>query len=65
MVLGKRERLKTFTETEMRQKLAKDILNGSADMQTDNHGQIIVYAQVFRWRDGTIREGIDPIWEET
>lgn len=57
--------MKTFTETEMRQKLAKDILNGSADMQTDNHGQIIVYAQVFRWRDGTIREGIDPIWEET
>lgn len=56
--------MKKFTEAEFRKALADDILNGTADEQTDNHGQVIVYACMFRWNDGTIRDEADPTWED-
>lgn len=51
-----------MSEQEMRLKLARDILDGRADMQTDNSGQVIVYGQVFRHTDGTVHPFPDPNW---
>lgn len=45
-----------------REELAEDILQGKADEQTDNTGQIIIYTQRWEWLDGTIRDEPDPSW---
>ena len=39
----------TYTDAEWRAKVAAAILDGSADVQTDNVGQLVVYTGLFEW----------------
>lgn len=45
------------------QSIITDLQNGSADVQTDNHGQVIIYSCLFQQADDSYEEYEDPDWE--
>lgn len=52
--------LKTYDDNE-----AFQYISDNLDMsETDNDGQILIYTNLFRWNDGTIRNQPDPSWED-
>ena len=53
-----------MTNAEFVQRVIKSLQDGSADIQTDNSGQLIVYSQLFEHNDGTIHETVDPHYND-
>lgn len=53
-----------MTKEEFIQQLVVELQNGTADLQTDNYGQVIIYTGVFKQADGGLSEGPDPNFEE-
>jgi hypothetical protein len=54
--------MRTYTE-----EAVQELTNppGSSFIQeTDNIGQIVIYTNLFRWNDGTIRDQPDPTWDD-
>jgi hypothetical protein len=41
-------------------RIISDLHNGSADIQYDNQGQLIVYSNLFVQVDGSVEESEDP-----
>ncbi len=33
-------------------------------VETDNHGQLVIYTNWFLWKDGTVRDTRDPNWTD-
>lgn len=49
--------MKTYTEKEFQCHLGQQIDDGNLDTsETDNDGQIIIYTNMYRWSDDTIRD---------
>lgn len=53
-----------MTYQEFIQSVITDLQNGSADIQTDNQGQYIVYTNLFKQTDESVEEHPDPEWED-
>ena len=52
--------MKTYTDDEVLSLLHMDL-----DLsETDNQGQIIIYTNLFRWQDGSIRDTPDPTYSD-
>jgi hypothetical protein len=49
-----------MTREQAIQGIITDLLNGSADIQTDNQGQLIVYSNLFVQADESVEEYPDP-----
>ena len=53
-----------MTREEAIQHIITDLQNGSADVQLDNQGQLIVYSNLFVQSDDTVEEYQDPDFED-
>ena len=53
--------MKIYTDEELEANLKAFPLDLS---YTDNCGQIIIYTNLYRWNDQTIRDEPDPSWED-
>lgn len=51
-------------QSEFDRQVIESIVDGSADMQTDNEGQILIYTGMYRQKDGTISDSPDPSYDE-
>jgi hypothetical protein len=51
--------MKIYTDEELEVNMKAFPLDFS---QTDNEGQIIIYTNLFRWNDDSIRDEPDPTW---
>ena len=61
--------MRTYTDEEWRREIANRILAGSADVQTDNQGQLVIYTSMFEWRTEIpgaydIKDEPDPNYDE-
>lgn len=54
----------TLTEDAFGNALLESIRQGRINSETDNHGQIVLYTNWFRWMDGTIRNQKDPEYND-
>jgi hypothetical protein len=51
--------MKIYTDAELEAAIKSFPLDLS---ETDNLGQIIIYTNLYRWNDGSIRDDFDPSW---
>jgi len=49
-----------IAKTEFDRRVIESLVQGTADEQTDNEGQIIIYTGMYEWADGSIRDTPDP-----
>lgn len=45
-----------ITNIEFQRQVIESLMDGSADIQTDNYGQLIIYTNIFEWTDGSLHE---------
>jgi hypothetical protein len=48
--------MKTYMEEEVEEHLT----HGQHTEEEDNEGQIVFYTGLYRWKDGTVRDYVDP-----
>ncbi len=53
-----------MTNVEFVQKVIKSLQDGSADIQTDNIGHLIIYTGFFEQKDSSIQETEDPEYDD-
>lgn len=56
--------LSTKAANSFTQKLLRDLVVNKLDVQTDNHGQLIVYTGQFMWADGSVQSTPDPAFSD-
>ncbi len=52
--------MKRIDETEFQRQVIEALINGDADIQTDNEGQLIIYTGVYEQADTTLGDEPDP-----
>lgn len=55
---------KALTVQEQKNRIIGHVRAGTADIQNDNSGQLVIYTGLFRWADGSVREEEDPTVRE-
>ena len=50
--------MKIYTDEELDEMLTVGV------SETDNHGQIVIYTGLFRWKDQTVRDCPDPNYDD-
>ena len=53
-----------MTNAEFVQKVIKSLQDGTADIQTDNSGQLIVYTGFYEHNDSSVQETKDPSYDD-
>ena len=51
---------KSISQIQFDRDVIESITDGSADIETDNEGQLIIYTNMYEWMDGSIRSEPDP-----
>lgn len=52
--------MNTYTNKEFRAMVVAQVVEGTADEQTNHRGEILIHTGVFEWNDRTLHDAPDP-----